>query len=110
MTGDDLARFGSFAYGAGWQTALAADFGLSRATVNRWARERFRISDEWALTIRVLCLKRAQRRLADLTKLHRRALEYQIEPRRKRGVGGDPDVTPPQQRPWRPLLPYRARD
>jgi transcriptional regulator with XRE-family HTH domain len=108
MTGDELASFGSLAYGAGWQTALAADFGLSRATVNRWAQGRFRISEEWALTIRALCLKRARRRLDDLTKLHRRAFEYQIE-LRKRALA-NPDVTAPEQRPWRPLSPFRGRD
>src|SRR5262249_40426045 len=61
ITGDDLARFGSLAYGSGWQTALAADIGVSRGTDNRWARGRYRISDDWALEIGGLCLARARR-------------------------------------------------
>jgi len=104
MTGDDLARFASAAYGAvGWQSALARDLGLSRASVNRWARGQFLISDDWALSIGAICLVLARRKHADLRKAHRRMLQSLIELRR-------PAVTPPQQRPWRPLTPYRARD
>src|SRR5262245_53979810 len=104
MTGDDLARFASAAYGAvGWQSALARDLGLSRASVNRWAQGRFLISDDWALTIGAVCLVLARRKHADLRKAHRQMLQSLIELRR-------PAVTPPHQRPWRPLTRVQPRD
>jgi DNA-binding transcriptional regulator YdaS (Cro superfamily) len=110
MTGEQLATFGSLAYGVGWQTALAADIGMSRATVNRWARGRCRILDGRTLEISALCLARAKRKLADLKKLHEEIMRSLIDLGRGRGILGSADVTPVRHPAWRPLTRNRLRD
>lgn len=71
MTGVELAKLASLAYGHGWQTAIARDLMLSRETVCRWASGRFQISDEHALEIALVCLARARQNLAAAKKAYR---------------------------------------
>src|SRR5262249_51445457 len=78
MTPAELIKVASRAYGPGWQTALALDLGISRATVNRWARTRFRISDDLALEIGSLCVTRAQQNLAVAKKGYRQIVRQLI--------------------------------
>jgi hypothetical protein len=110
MTADVLASFGSLAYGAGWQTALAADIVTSRATINRWAQGRCQISDGRALEISALCLARAKRKLAGLKKLHEQIVRSLIEQSRARGVLGSADITPVRHPAWRPLKRIQSQD
>src|SRR5262245_14336894 len=81
MSGAELAMFASLAYGPGWQTALAADLRVSRATVNRWRRGRFRISDDRAMLIEAVCHSHARQKHALVRKAHRRAIRDRIRAR-----------------------------
>lgn len=73
MTAAELIEIARCAYGkTGWQTALGAELGVDRTTINRWARARFRIADDRALEIGSLCVFRAQQNLAAVKKSYRR--------------------------------------
>ena len=55
MTAIDLVSLASEAYGAGWQSKLARDLGVSHPTVWRWAHGRHRISKAMGMAITAAC-------------------------------------------------------
>jgi hypothetical protein len=101
LTAAELTEIASRAYGQGWQTALAADLGMSRASINRWARRRFRIPDDRTLEIGSLCAARAQENLAATNKGYRRIVRQLIRLQRLKKRPETVTVSVGKERPSR---------
>jgi hypothetical protein len=76
MTGAELARVATAAYGKFWQGQLAADLMMSRRGVIRWLQGVHKITLENEVLILGICLDRLRRGHAYVRAMYRRALAY----------------------------------
>ena len=60
MTGVYVVRLARIAYGKSWQAPLAADLGMSRQALIRWAKGKYKISFEREMKILAVCLRRTR--------------------------------------------------
>ena len=74
MTGDYFVRLARVAYGRSWQGPLAADLGMSRQGVIRWAKGEYKISFEREIKILAVCLRRVRAAHALVRAMYRGAV------------------------------------
>jgi hypothetical protein len=73
LTGDYFVRLARIAYGRSWQKPLAADLGVSRQAVIRWAKDEYKISHACEMQILAVCLRRTRAAHAQVRTMVRRA-------------------------------------
>jgi hypothetical protein len=73
LTGDYFVRLARIVYGRSWQKPLAADLGVSRQAVIRWAKSEHKISFEREVKILDVSLKRTRAAHAQVRAMVRRA-------------------------------------
>ena len=74
MTGDYFVRLARIAYGRSWQAPHAADLGMSRQALIRWAKGEYKISFEREIKILTVCLRRTRAAHAFVRAMYRGAV------------------------------------
>jgi hypothetical protein len=73
LTGSELVRVATAAYGKSWQGPLAKDIMMSRRELIRWSQGVHKISREREMDILLVCHIRLRRNGAYVTAMYRRA-------------------------------------
>ena len=60
ITPEQFVRLARTVYGRSWQAPLAADLGMSRQALIRWAKGEYKISFEREMKILAVCLRRTR--------------------------------------------------
>jgi hypothetical protein len=76
ITGPELAKVATAAYGRFWQTPLAADLMMSKQGMIRWVQGVHKISLEKEILALAICLRRAQRNHTYVRAMYRRAVAH----------------------------------
>ena len=74
ITPEQFVRLARIAYGRSWQAPLAADLGMSRQALIRWAKGEYKISFEREMKILAVCLRRTRAAHAFVRAMYRGAV------------------------------------